>query len=81
MVKQQLLAHHAVSFPFDRIRPLFPALSEEPSFIFFDNGAGAQIPQGVFDAIHDHLLHRNVQRGGRYAKSVVVDQTIARARD
>ena len=58
MVKQQLLAHRAVNFPYDRIRSLFPALSEEPSLIFFDNGAGAQIPQGVFDAINGHFLHR-----------------------
>jgi cysteine desulfurase family protein (TIGR01976 family) len=81
VLKQQLLAPQAVIFPFDRIRSLFPALHEEPGFIFFDNGAGAQIPQPVFDAINDHLLHRNVQRGGRYARSVEVDATIARARE
>src|SRR5277367_3916131 len=81
VVKQQLLAPQAVSFPCDHIRSLFPALAEEPGFIFFDNGAGAQIPQGVFDAINGHLLHRNVQRGGRYAKSMEVDATIAQARE
>ena len=81
MVKQQLLAAKAINFPHDRIRSLFPALAEEPGFIFFDNGAGAQIPQGVFDAINGHLLHRNVQRGGRYARSMEVDATIARARE
>jgi selenocysteine lyase/cysteine desulfurase len=77
VVKEQLLAPQAVNFPCDRIRSLFPALADEPSFIFFDNGAGAQIPQGVFDAINGHLLHRNVQRGGRYARSMEVDATIA----
>jgi cysteine desulfurase family protein (TIGR01976 family) len=81
VVKQQLLAPQAVNFPCDRVRSLFPALHEEPRLIFFDNGAGAQIPQGVFDAINDHLLHRNVQRGGRYARSMEVDETIARARE
>jgi cysteine desulfurase family protein (TIGR01976 family) len=81
VVKQQLFEPQAVNFPCDQIRSLFPALAEETGFIFFDNGAGAQIPQGVFDAINDHLLHRNVQRGGRYAKSVEVDATIARARE
>ena len=81
MVKQPLLAPQAVNFPCDRIRSLFPALHQEPAFIFFDNGAGAQIPQGVFDAINDHLLHRNVQRGGRYSRSVEVDETIVRARE
>jgi cysteine desulfurase family protein (TIGR01976 family) len=60
---------------------LFPALHQQPGFIFFDNAAGAQIPQAVFDAINSHLLNCNVQRGGRYAKSMEVDATIARARD
>lgn len=81
MTKQQLFEPQAANFPCDRIRSLFPSLHEEPSLIFFDNGAGAQIPQGVFDAIHDHLLHRNVQRGGRYARSMEVDATIERARE
>ncbi|MGB8098612.1 MAG: cysteine desulfurase-like protein [Terracidiphilus sp.] len=80
-MKQQFNAPHTVSFPCDRIRSLFPALSVEPGFTFFDNGAGAQIPQVVFDAINGHLLRCNVQRGGRYAKSVEVDSVIARARD
>jgi cysteine desulfurase family protein (TIGR01976 family) len=80
-VVNQQLAHQAVSFPCDRIRSLFPALNQKPGFIFFDNAAGAQIPQVVFDAINGHLLHCNVQRGGRYAKSVEVDATIARARE
>jgi cysteine desulfurase family protein (TIGR01976 family) len=70
-----------LNFPCDRIRSLFPALNIEPRFTFFDNGAGAQIPQVVFDAINGHLLHCNVQRGGRYAKSTEVDASIARARE
>jgi cysteine desulfurase family protein (TIGR01976 family) len=81
VVTQQLNAPSAVSFPCERIRLLFPALHEEPGFTFFDNGAGAQIPQAVFDAINGHLLHCNVQRGGRYAKSMEVDAVIARARE
>ena len=81
MVKQQLLAPQTVPFPSDRIRLRFPALEEAPAFIFFDNGAGAQIPQEVFDAINGHLLHCNVQRGGRYPRSMEVDATIARARE
>ncbi len=80
-MKQPLIESQAVNISCDRIRSLFPALNEKPNFTFFDNGAGAQIPQGVFDAIHDHLLHRNVQRGGRYQKSVEVDATIAHARE
>jgi cysteine desulfurase family protein (TIGR01976 family) len=81
VVNQQQFAPHAVAFPSERIRSLFPALRQEPSFIFFDNAAGAQIPQVVFDAINGHLLHCNVQRGGRYPRSMEVDASIARARD
>ena len=76
MVKQELAAPQAVHFPNERIRSLFPALQEEPRFVFFDNGAGAQVPRQVFEAIHGHLLHRNVQRGGRYNRSVEVDATL-----
>jgi cysteine desulfurase family protein (TIGR01976 family) len=81
VVKHELAAPQAVHFPNERIRSLFPALHEEPRFVFFDNGAGAQVPQQVFEAIHGHLLHRNVQRGGRYNRSVEVDAAIARARE
>jgi cysteine desulfurase family protein (TIGR01976 family) len=81
VVKQELFAQPGVGFPCDQVRSLFPALNQEPGFTFFDNGAGAQIPQAVFDAINGHLLHCNVQRGGRYAKSIEVDASIARARE
>src|SRR5215467_5985697 len=70
----------AAPFPIAAVRASFPALHEPPGFVFFDNAAGAQIPQVVLDTINRHLLHCNVQRGGRYAKSVAVDETIARAR-
>ncbi len=67
-------------FPVESLRADFPALQLSPSFVFFDNAAGAQIPQGVFDAVNRHLLECNVQRGGRYPKSMEVDAVIARAR-
>jgi cysteine desulfurase family protein (TIGR01976 family) len=70
----------ASSFPIDAVRAVFPALHQPPPFIFFDNAAGAQIPQIVFDAVNRHLLECNVQRGGRYAKSQEVDASVARAR-
>jgi cysteine desulfurase family protein (TIGR01976 family) len=63
----------------DHVRAAFPALQN--GFIFFDNAAGAQAPQNVLNAVADHLLHRNVQRGGRYRHSQEVDATIARARE
>ncbi len=67
-------------FTLDAVRGFFPALTRTPGFIFFDNAAGAQIPQVAVDAVNHHLLECNVQRGGRYPKSVAVDETIARAR-
>ena len=68
-------------FPIEAVRPLFPGLKCDPEFVFFDNAAGAQIPQVVFEAVNTHLLRRNVQRGGRYAKSQEVDASISRARE
>jgi cysteine desulfurase family protein (TIGR01976 family) len=62
------------------VRHLFPALNRKGSPVFFDNAAGAQIPQQVLDAINEHLLMRNVQRGGPYRESQEVDATIAQAR-
>jgi cysteine desulfurase family protein (TIGR01976 family) len=68
-------------FPVNRLRRAFPALNRSGSSVFFDNAAGAQIPRKVFDAINEHLLCRNVQRGGRYHESLEVDAEIARARE
>lgn len=68
-----------VHFPIDSVRSRFPAL-QRSDFIFFDNAAGAQVPQNVLDAVNHHLLDCNVQRGGRYAKSREVDASIASAR-
>jgi cysteine desulfurase family protein (TIGR01976 family) len=67
-------------FPIETVRGAFPALTRPPDFIFFDNAAGAQVPQTVLDAVNHHLLECNVQRGGRYAKSREVDEMILRAR-
>jgi cysteine desulfurase family protein (TIGR01976 family) len=68
-------------FPIESVRAVFPALHHAAGFVFFDNAAGAQIPQIVFDAVNHHLLECNVQRGGRYAKSRQVDESVARARE
>src|SRR4029077_4857900 len=67
-------------FPADALRAEFPALQRARSFIFFDNAAGAQVPQLVLDAVNHHLLDHNVQRGGRYPQTLAVDAMIARAR-
>src|SRR5215475_9255452 len=68
-------------FPVASIRASFPALHRDPSFIFFDNAAGAQVPQIVLDAVNRHLVEHNVQRGGHYRHSQQVDSTIAQARE
>ncbi|MGA8501025.1 MAG: cysteine desulfurase-like protein [Candidatus Sulfotelmatobacter sp.] len=70
----------SVGFPIERVRAAFPALTRPPGFIFFDNAAGAQVPQVVLDAVNHHFLECNVQRGGRYAKSREVDEMVLRAR-
>lgn len=69
------------AFPIEAVRAQFPALKRAAPFIYFDNAAGAQAPQSVLDAVATHLLDFNVQRGGRYPKSVEVDRVIASARE
>jgi cysteine desulfurase family protein (TIGR01976 family) len=68
------------AFPAEALRAQFPALQRAGSFVFFDNAAGAQVPQIVLDAVNRHLIECNVQRGGRYPQSIEVDAVIARAR-
>ncbi len=70
----------ASDFPVESLRAGFPALVRAARFQFFDNAAGAQVPQGVLDAMQAQLLERNVQRGGRYGQSIDVDAMIAGAR-
>jgi cysteine desulfurase family protein (TIGR01976 family) len=67
-------------FPVANLRATFPALVKSRDFVFFDNAAGAQIPQGVLDAVTSHLVNCNVQRGGPYDKSQQVDAIVAQAR-
>ncbi len=68
-------------FPIEEVRAKFPALERAKPFVYFDNAAGAQLPQNVLDAVARHLLDINVQRGGRYEKSRDVDRMIATARE
>jgi cysteine desulfurase family protein (TIGR01976 family) len=70
----------ASPFPALALRSQFPALQRAGDFIFFDNAAGAQVPQVVLDAVNRHLIEHNVQRGGRYPQSLAVDASIARSR-
>src|SRR6202453_3223495 len=68
-------------FPIQAVRSRFPALERAKPFAYFDNAAGAQLPQNVLDAVARHLLDFNVQRGGRYEKSREVDRVIATGRE
>jgi cysteine desulfurase family protein (TIGR01976 family) len=70
----------ATRFPIEAVRNAFPALERAAPFVFFDNGGGSQVPQNVIDAVNEHLLERNVQRGGRYTRSMAVDAMLERAR-
>ena len=70
----------AATFPVEALRARFPALARANGFAFFDNAAGAQVPEGVLEAVNTHLLEHNVQRGGRYRQSRAVDVMIASAR-
>ena len=80
LLESQPVPQMAAEFPVRELRSKFPALQADPEHVFFDNAAGAQIPQSVLDAVQGHLLHCNVQRGGRYSKSREVDETLVRAR-
>jgi len=72
---------NATRFPVEVLRAQFPALQRAGSFVFFDNAAGAQLPQSVLEAVERHLIDHNVQRGGRYPQSVAVDRAIQYARE
>ena len=80
ILNSEKTASPAANFPIAAVRAAFPALNRARGFVFFDNAAGAQVPQIVLDAVNHHFLQCNVQRGGRYAQSREVDATIARAR-
>src|SRR5262249_60198142 len=70
----------ARAFPIDAVRRRFPAIANAGGFLFFDNAAGDQIPADVLDAVNDHHVARNVQRGGPVRQPPGVDAKIDRAR-
>lgn len=70
----------ARDFPVEMSRRQFPALRSAGRCVFFDNAAGAQVPDRVIEAVRHHLIERNVQRGGRYPRSLAVDAMIRQAR-
>lgn len=80
LASDTLVKPTASTFPVQACRAQFPAVVGSEPFVFLDNAAGAQLPQNVLDAVQHHLIDHNVQRGGRYPKSVEVDRVIAEAR-
>lgn len=78
---QAMAQKPAAEFPAQALRAQFPALGRPGAGVFFDNGAGAQVPQRVLEAVTAHLIEHNVQRGGRYAQSLAVDAAIHGARE
>jgi cysteine desulfurase family protein (TIGR01976 family) len=77
-VKNEISRARSQAFPVEALRTQFPALKHP--LMFFDNGAGAQVPRQALDAMNQHLLNFNVQRGGRYPMSIELDRNIAEAR-
>ena len=68
-------------FPVEALRARFPALRDAGDReIFFDNAAGAQVPDTVLEAMREHLTLRNMNRGARYARSEAVDRQIHETR-
>ena len=69
-----------LQFPITAVRSRFPALAHNANHLYFDNAAGAQLPDLALTAVHEHLLNHNVQRGAKYGLSRSVDAGIAAAR-
>lgn len=80
LVSSKSAAAAADLFPAQELRTQFPSLARDGNFVFFDNAAGAQLPQQALDAVQRHLLDRNAQRGGRFRHSIAVDQTVDNGR-
>jgi len=69
------------NFPVHELRAQFPALQNNPDFIFLENAGGSQVPQSVIDAVARHLVDFNVQRMAKYRLSAGVDRNLAEARE
>jgi cysteine desulfurase family protein (TIGR01976 family) len=66
-----------------KFRQQFPALKETNAKkppIFLDAVGGTQVPQTVIDAITDHLLTKNGNKGGVFPTSVKTDEMMEETR-
>jgi len=64
----------------DIIRAHFPALTLNPSTIYFDNPGGTQIAQESLQRISHYLQYTNANHGGEFHTSRASDATVAEAR-
>ncbi len=72
-----------MAFDCEKIRAHFPSLSEQEQGrvpVFLDNPAGTQVPQEVFDAVHEYYLKSNANHGGVFPTSIRSDAMIQMAR-
>lgn len=62
----------------DRVRQSFPGLDSD--WAFMDNAGGSQALGSVPERIKEHLLHRNVQIGGTYERSLKAARSLEQGR-
>lgn len=63
------------SFPIEKIRQAFPALSASNS-IYLDNPAGTQVPAHVVRAVSDCLVNSNANLGGYFRTSIAAGEIV-----
>jgi selenocysteine lyase/cysteine desulfurase len=65
--------------PTTESRPLFPALTAHPNFVFADSAGGSAILQPSIAKIESYYRDSNVQIGGSYGASALCTQRIREA--
>ncbi len=63
-----------------KFRQQFPALRTDKPPIFLDAVGGTQVPQTVVDAVTDHLITKNGNKGGVFPTSVKTDEMMEETR-
>jgi cysteine desulfurase family protein (TIGR01976 family) len=66
-------------YPIDEVRARFPAVRAGAT-VFLDNASGAQLPEGVIEAVRDAMTRLQVNKGGRSAPSREVTAAKERVR-
>ncbi len=71
-----------MSFPIERVREAFPALSikdNNRARIYLDNPAGTQVPQSVADAVAHCLINSNANLGGYFPTTLAAAEVVEEA--